>query len=325
MRAAAFMAEETFARLRHQIAQIETNVARGKDGKRTEAPPVPGMAEADLAPVRLNQAAPALAARRGDATLPSGLPKLDGLLAGGLERAALHEMRVAVSRDAAAMTGFAVAILSRLAIADTRPLLWIVEQAVGAETGLPYGGGLRAYGLDPADLIVVRVRKPVDALWVFEEGLRCAGLAAVVAEMQGNPRTLDLTASRRLALRAAESGVTGFLLRQSARASPTAASTRWLIGPLPAAADEDFPEGIGNPAWRLALERNRHGATGVFDMEWNHEQRRFAATLPATPHPRPLAALPVDGPPPPPEPRKIVAAATILPREEKRRRLQSRG
>jgi protein ImuA len=324
MRAAAFMAEETFARLRHQIAQIEASVAPGKDGKRTGAPPVPGMADTNLAP-RPNHAAAALAARRGDATLPFGLPKLDTLLAGGLERAALHEMRVAESRDTAAMTGFAVAVLSRLGTGDTRPLLWIVEQAVGAETGLPYGGGLRGFGLDPTDLIVVRVRKPVDALWVFEEGLRCAGLAAVVAEMQGNPRALDLTASRRLALRAAESGVTGFLLRQSARAAPGAASTRWLVGPLPASADADFPEGIGNPAWRLTLERNRHGATGVFDMEWNHEQRCFAPAALATARPRPLAALPADRPPPPPEPRKIVAAGMLLPREEKRRRLQSRG
>jgi protein ImuA len=262
--------------------------------------------------------------------LPFEIPNVDDLLGGGLQRAALHEMRVAESRDIAAMTGFAVAILARLAQDDTRPLLWIVEQAVGAETGLPYGGGLRTLGLDPGDLIVVRVRRPVDALWVFEEGLRCSGLAGVVAEMQGNPRALDLTASRRLALRAAESGVTGFLLRQSARAAPGAASTRWLVGPLPASTDEDFPEGIGHPAWRLSLERNRHGATGVFDMEWNHEQRRFAPARTATARPRPLAALPGDGPPPPPEPRKVVAAGTrgnavLLPREEKRRRLLSRG
>jgi protein ImuA len=323
MLAAAFMAEETFARLRRQIAQIEANVAPGKDRKRAEAPPVPGMA-ADHAPAGRTQSA-TLAPRRGEATLPFGIPKLDALLAGGLERAALHEMRIAESRNAAAMTGFAVAILSRLAAQDTRPLLWIVEQAAGAEMGLPYGGGLRAFGLDPADLIVVRVRKPIDALWVFEEGLRCAGLAAVVAEIPGNPRALDLTASRRLALRAAESGVTGFLLRQSARASPGAASTRWLVAPLPSSLDEDFPEGIGNPAWRLTLERNRHGATGVFDMEWNHDQRRFAPAILATARPRPLAAPPLDRPPPPPEPRKVVAAGTILPREESRRRRQSRG
>jgi protein ImuA len=327
MRAAAFMAEETFARLRRQIAQIEANVVPGKNGKRTEAPPVPGMAEVDRHPPPRNGLNPALAPRRGDAILPFGIPNLDAMLGGGFHRAALHEMRVTESRDTAAMTGFAVAILSRLARADARPLLWIVEQAAGAETGLPYSGGLRAYGLDPASLVVARVRKPADALWVFEEGLRCAGLAAVVAEIPGNPRALDLTASRRLALRAAESGVTGFLLRQSARAAPGASSTRWLVGPLPASADADLPEGIGNPAWRLTLERNRHGATGVFDMEWNHEQRRFApaGAAPAPARPRPLAAIPADRPPPPPEPRQVMAAGTLLPREEKRRRLQSRG
>jgi protein ImuA len=165
-------------------------------------------------------------------------------------------------------------------------------------------------------------------LWVFEEGLRCAGLAAVVAEMQGNPRALDLTASRRLALRAAESGVTALLLRPSAHSEPSAAITRWLVSPLPSRLDAEYPDGIGRPAWHLNLERNRNGITGTFDVEWNHEQRSFAAAGIAPAHPRPLATLPVDGPPSSPEQGKVMAFAAgdvFLPREEKRRRLRSRG
>jgi protein ImuA len=226
------------------------------------------------------------------------------------------------------MTGFAAAILGRLAETDKRPLLWIVEQAVGTETGLPYGGGLRAFGLDPARLVVVRVKRPVDALWVFEEGLRCSGLAAIVTELQGNPRTLDLTASRRLALRAAESGVTGFLLRQSGRADPGAMMTRWLVAPRLAVPHADFPEGIGNPAWHLTVERNRRGTTGSFDLEWDHDRQHFATPGPADT--RPPFSLPVDRSLPPPEEGKIVAIRRRgpefpLPREEKRRHLRSRG
>jgi protein ImuA len=178
--------------------------------------------------------------------------------------------------------------------------MWIVESAAAHEAGLPYAAGLRRFGLSPARLIVVRVKKPGDALWVFEEGLRCRGLAAVVAEIRGNPRQLDLTASRRLALRAGAHGVMGLLLRQTAHVEPGAAATRWLVAPRPAAVTDDYPEGIGNPAWRLTLERNRSGATGVFDLEWDHERGTFAESPRSdAAHSLPVAAVSADRPPAP--------------------------
>lgn len=258
MRDSVFMAEGGFAHLRRRIAQLERR-AEGMGASQNIANLEPSSPPA--------RAPPSLSPRRADAVLPFAIPRLDRLLAGGLRRAALHEMRCDESRDASAMTGFAVAVLARLCAKDDRPVLWIVEAAAASEAGFPYGAGLARFGLDAHRLIVVRIAKPADALWVFEEGLRCSGLAAVLTEIRGHPRALDLTASRRLALRACEHGVLGLLLRQSDRAPPGAASTRWLIAPRPAPADEEYPAGIGPPAWRLTLERNRHGATGVFDVE----------------------------------------------------------
>jgi protein ImuA len=160
---------------------------------------------------------------------------------------------------------------------------------------VPYGPGLARFGLDPGRLLVVGVKKPGEALWVFEEGLRCAGLAAVVGEVWGNPAILDLTASRRLALRARDSGVTGVFLRPGGAAESGASCTRFEIAPRPAR-DAEFFFGIGLPSWRLALERNRLGPTGTFDLEWNHAERLFreparAAALPLAPF-----ALPADRP-----------------------------
>lgn len=236
--------------------------------------------------------------------LPFGIPRLDAALGGGLRRAALHEIRSDESRNAGAITGFAVAVLSLLASQsrETRPVLWLTESAAAHETGLPYAAGLAGFGLSADRLIVVRVKKPGDALWVFEEGLRCRGLAAVVAEVRGNPRVLDLTASRRLALRAGEHGVMGLLLRPSSRPEPGAAVTRWQIAPRPAVVTDDYTAGIGDPAWRLTLERNRFGTTGTFDVEWNHDRRTFAAPrapAAAPAHPLPVAAVPFDRPPAP--------------------------
>jgi protein ImuA len=256
MRASVFMARDNFARLSRRIAEIE---GRGS-AQNLEIPPETA-----------DEATP-------PGILPFAIPEIDRVLAGGLRRAALHEVRAAESRNAAAMTGFAAAILARLAAGERhRPVLWIVAAASARETGFPYGAGFVRFGLAPSRLLVVRAAKPEEALWVFEEGLRCRGLAAVVTEIRGEPRLLDLTASRRLALRAGEHGVMGLLLRQSAHQEPGAAQTRWLVRPRPAEPDAEYPAGIGNPAWRLTLERNRLGTTGVFDVEWNHEQRSFCS------------------------------------------------
>lgn len=283
MRASVFMAGQGFA--------LSDDKERMTEGRRSSVVSALRSLSSD---VRL----PSSAIR----SLPFGIPRLDTALGGGLRSAALHEIRSDESRNAGAVTGFAVAVLSRLLAANRNPILWIVESAAAHETGLPYAAGLARFGLPADRLIVVRVKKPVDALWVFEEGLRCSGIAAVAAEMRGNPPVLDLTASRRLALRAGETGVMGLLLRPSSRPEPGAAATRWLVSPRPAAVTDDYAAGIGDPAWRLALERNRYGTTGTFDVEWNHDRRTFAAPrapAAAPAHPLPVAAVSFDRPPAP--------------------------
>jgi protein ImuA len=229
--------------------------------------------------------------------LPLGVADLDRALAGGLRRNALHEIRAMETRDVSAASGFATALLARLAGLDGRPALLVLEESAAREGGQPYGPGLDQFGLDPACLVVVLTERPEETLWVFEEGLRCTGLAAVLCELRGHPKALDLTASRRLALRARESGVMGLMLRQAAAAEPSAALTRWRVTPRPATAVDDFTEGIGRPAWRLDLERNRAGPTGSFDLEWDHGVLSFAIAR-GTPAALPVAdaALPSDRP-----------------------------
>ncbi len=301
MRAGVFMAGGDLARLRRRIAEIEGRpVIHDPAGAERQSPPSP------LAGEGWGYAADArsLGVRHG--SLPLAVPPLDRLLAGGLRRNALHEVRSDTTRDAASATGFAAALLACLAAHDRRPVLWVAEASALREAGLPYGAGLDRFGTDSSRLILVRVAKPAEALWVFEEGLSCRGLAAVLTEIRGNPRPLDLTATRRLALRAEAGGVMGLLLRQSGEAQATAAETRWGVAPLPAAMSDDFAAGIGRPAWRLTLERNRRGPTGTADVEWDHERRTFAeAGLPA--HSRSVAAASFDRPDPAPAQRSLVA------------------
>lgn len=241
--------------------------------------------------------------------LSLGIDEVDRRLGGGLPLAALHEIRSDETRGSGAATGFAAALLTRLAAIQTKPILWIEEEMAGVEAGLPFGGGLARFGFDPARLILIRARRSEDALWVFEEGLRCGGLAAALLVLRAAPRALDLTVSRRLALRSAANGVMGLLLRQASTAEPGAATTRWRIAPRPAAMMDGFAEGIGRPAWRAELEKSRLGPVGQFDLEWDHGAKRFAQPAAAVPVTRP--AVPFDRPRHP-----AVAGAGLAPLEK---------
>lgn len=228
----------------------------------------------------------------GSNRLSLGVPDLDNQLGGGLPLAALHEIRCNETRETGALTGFAAALLTRLSNQQSKPILWIEEEMALNEAGLPFGGGIAGFGLDPNRLIIIRVRRAEDALWTLEEGLRCNGLGAVLAMIRASPQALDLTTSRRLALRASKHGVMGLLLRQAGTAEPGAATTRWQISARPAGLMHGFTEGVGRPSWRAVLEKSRLGPIGRFDLEWDHAQKRFDE--PATTHSVPRPAVPFD-------------------------------
>lgn len=210
-----------------------------------------------------------------------GAPEIDAALPwGGLPAGCLHEISGASERDAAA-AAFAAFVLARLAGGEDagasahRPVLWIT-----AGRG-PYAPALPAFGLDPARVTLVRARRPADALWAFDEALRCADLAGVVAE-GANP---DFPASRRLQLAAAASGVTAILLRPEAKTPSTnvlpasAAVTRWRVRPASSVpgprAHGSCAGTLGAARWQFELLRCRGGRPHEWQAEWHHETNRL--------------------------------------------------
>ena len=197
--------------------------------------------------------------RGGSAPRPAlalGIPAVDTALGGGLATGCLHEVLAGPdggSGDAAA-TGFGLALLARLLGGDTRPALWCARRID------LYGPGLAAFGLDPGRLILLEAAKPAELLWAMEEGLRCPGLAAVVAELDG----LDLTAGRRLQLAAEAGGATGLVLGRRAGGAPAAPPRRRLTPP-PAA--RSAPR--RSPRWHVELLRCRGGRPRDWEMEWH--------------------------------------------------------
>ena len=97
----------------------------------------------------------------------------------------------------------------------------------------------------------------------MEEALRCPAVTGAVlvlppGQAAGDDR-LDLTATRRLQLAAEAGGALGLLLRPDAAGiAPSASTTRWRIGPHPAAPGA----GLDQPCWQLELLRAKAGRPG---------------------------------------------------------------
>lgn len=208
----------------------------------------------------------------GPGRFPTGHASIDAWLGGGLARGRLHEMLAEDSRDAGSLSGFAAMLALRIDAA--KPLLWLRSEAAERQAGKLYATGLGELGLDGGNLILGLLADDAALLKAASDAARCAGLGALIVEAWGEPKPLDLTATRRLMLAAEASGVTVLLLRGGARESPSVADTRWRVSPAPSAAlAADAP---GLPAFDLELLRRRAGPAGRrWRVEWNRERRAF--------------------------------------------------
>jgi protein ImuA len=170
--------------------------------------------------------------------------------------------------------------------------VWVRQDFTEIESGALSASGLAELGLDPRLLVTVRAADVDTALRTAADALACDALGAVVLEVWGEARQLDLVASRKLTLAAQASGVTGLLLRVAAEPAPSTAETRWIVraahSPPPDAAST-----WGAPVFDAQLVRNRHGPVGRWIMEWKCDERLFEK--PAA-YPQPVAAAPAHRP-----------------------------
>ncbi len=200
---------------------------------------------------------------------PLGHGEADFFLQGGLQQGVLHEVFAASGHEASA-TGFITGLAAR--VAPGKYSLWIRQDFSAHEFGELSPTGLVELGHNPSRLLLLSVANANDGLRAANDALSCAALGSVVIEIPGRPKILDLTASRRLTLMAAEKSVTPFLLRFSAEPDTSAAETRWLVRSAPSALHQ---QDWGYPAFDVDLVRNRHGKTGRWFMEWNCDECVF--------------------------------------------------
>jgi protein ImuA len=210
-----------------------------------------------------------------EGSLRLGVPALDEALQGGLALGALHELAPASELQLGAACGFGLAVAALAATGDrqARQVICIQTDYAALAAGAPYGLGLDGFGLTMERLLILRVAHPRDALWAFEEALKCPALAAVVAELPEDGAAADFTATRRLGLAAQKGGGLGLLLRHRLYPLPSAAMTRWQIAAAVSAPDRFG--GLGATRFDLSLSRNRRGRCGRWIADWNHDERIF--------------------------------------------------
>jgi protein ImuA len=204
--------------------------------------------------------------------LPLGLPPVDAALGGGLACAALHEVAPAAPAQFGTAAGFALAVAA-LRTAGGGAALFIQTDFAALEAGTLYGPGFDCLGLPMERLIVLRVPRPVDALWACEEALKSRGVAIVIAELPEAGEVADFTATRRLTLAARAGGGLGLLLQHRPLPIATAATTRWQVAAAPSTPDRFG--GLGHTAFDLSLNRNRRGRCGRFIVNWDHHACAF--------------------------------------------------
>jgi len=174
----------------------------------------------------------------------------------------LSELFAASPRDG----GWAGFLLAQ--VGTEKPLLWVQERMAILESGR-----VHPPGLPTQKLIHVEARDARDALWAMEEGVRCAGLSCVIGEIWGDPKVLDFTATRRLAVAAERSHVPCWLVRLGGTVNLSGARMRWRIASASSLLNDLDPKAPGALAWDAELFRARGSPPG----RWNiaHEAGAF--------------------------------------------------
>ncbi|MDF1736696.1 MAG: hypothetical protein P1U37_15500 [Minwuia sp.] len=179
------------------------------------------------------------------------------------------------SRDGGAV-GFALAQIPR-----AQSILWVQDRMCAQEMGQPHGRALARFGGDPDRLILACARHAGDVLWTMEEGLACPTLGAVIGEIWGEPKALDFTATKRLALRAERTGIAVFLIRfGAATASASVARRRWRVTSTASAPHPHDPRAPGEPRWRTELFRARDARPGTWEGGYDHAAHRLHLAAP---------------------------------------------
>ena len=96
-------------------------------------------------------------------------------------------------------------------------------------------------------------------------GAKMLRLSAVIGEFWGDPRALDFTATRRLAVASERSGVAAFLIRLGGHANLSGARMRWRIASAPSLAQRARPARAGAAGMECRAVPRARSAAGAME------------------------------------------------------------
>lgn len=172
----------------------------------------------------------------------------------------LHEVFADEQRNGGSALGFALGLARTLLTGNRQAIIYLQLAADAQELGLPYGIGLKTFGIDPSRIVIGRIETLTELLWAMEEAIACRAVAGIVTDIMGHPKALDFTASRRLSLRAAAAGTSAFILRYGRDREASAAKLRWRVSPHPSAGQQFDHLSPGPPRFEIEIEKRRLGS-----------------------------------------------------------------
>ncbi|WP_375450792.1 hypothetical protein [uncultured Devosia sp.] len=199
-------------------------------------------------------------------------------LAGGL----LQEVFTPELRNAGVPLGFALGQARGLLTEQRIAVIYLQLAGESQQLGVPYGPGLLSFGFHPDALVLVRPASMAELLWAAEEALACRAVAAVVADISRHSRLLDFTVSRRLSLRATDTGGSIFMLGYGSERQASAAHLRWCLSPVPSSRRLYDGAAPGPLRWRAQLEKGTLIKQTEYMLGWT--ENGFAAFAPQPRH-----------------------------------------
>lgn len=214
--------------------------------------------------------------KKGDDFLSTGSKEFDQVFpANVIASGSLLEMQPESYRQRAAAMGATLALSARLLHEKTGPLIWC--QLRDPERLHLHAPGLMAFGVDPERVIKLTLKNEQDLLWAMEEALDCSYISGVVGVLW-KEKLYDFTASRRLNLRAKESGVSALMLRSHRANGSTAADMRWMIKAKESSQmppRKAYLPRIGKTIWQIDLKKCRGANQGSWQVGWDRETVSF--------------------------------------------------
>jgi protein ImuA len=169
----------------------------------------------------------------------------------------VHLLSGETEAAASAVAGLVLSLVR--GASPARPLVWATQPRTEADRGALYGPGLAALGCDPDAVLLVRTRSSRDVLWTLEQALASGAVSAAVGELPATCRQLNLTTTRRLALRSEARGIPVYLMTTGTDLPATACRSMWRLSPRPSRTGDAGRLLMDLPVWRAAAIKNKWG------------------------------------------------------------------